>query len=50
MRNILAQCENKAIDLLNENQEALERIASYLLEKENISGEEFMELLKASDQ
>ena len=38
----------KAISILQENMEALHRLAHYLLEKETITGEEFMELLKKS--
>ena len=38
----------KAIGILQENMEALHRLAHYLLEKETITGEEFMELLKKS--
>ncbi len=36
----------KAIGILQENMEALHRLAHYLLEKETITGEEFMELLE----
>ena len=45
VRKILEQCQNEAIHLLQENQDALDKIAARLLEKENISGEEFMTLL-----
>jgi cell division protease FtsH len=45
VRTILADCQQKALDLLEKNRSALDRIAEYLLEKENISGEEFMRLL-----
>ena len=38
----------KAIGILQENMEALHRLAHYLLEKETITGEEFMELLEKS--
>ena len=38
----------KAIGILQENMEALHRLAHYLLEKETITGEEVMELLKKS--
>ena len=38
----------KAIGILQENMEALHRLAHYLLEKETITGEEFMALLKKS--
>ena len=36
----------KAIGILQENMEALHRLAHYLLEKETITGEEFMDLLE----
>ena len=36
----------KAIAILQENMDALHRLAHYLLEKETITGEEFMELLQ----
>ncbi len=36
----------KAIKLLESHREALDRLAQYLYEKETITGEEFMELLK----
>lgn len=45
VREIIQNCLKNAIDLLKNNQDALKRIASYLLEKESISGEEFMGLL-----
>lgn len=38
----------KAIGILQENMGALHRLAHYLLEKETITGEEFMELLEKS--
>ena len=45
VRDILKQCDEKAIQLLEQDVDAMDRIAQYLLEKENISGEEFMALL-----
>jgi len=45
VRQILTDCQTKAIDLLNSSRASLDRIADYLLEKENITGSEFMELL-----
>lgn len=45
IRVLLEQCQNEAIELLKENSAALDRIAARLLEKESISGEEFMQLL-----
>lgn len=44
--SILKQCQEKAIGLLRENTVSLGKIASYLLEKESITGEEFMNLLR----
>nr|WP_302649554.1 ATP-dependent zinc metalloprotease FtsH [uncultured Agathobaculum sp.] len=38
----------KAIGILQENMDALHRLAHYLLEKETITGEEFMSLLEKS--
>jgi len=42
---ILLSCQQKAIDVLSDNCDSLDKIAEYLLEKENITGEEFMRLL-----
>jgi cell division protease FtsH len=44
--NILVQCQQNAFNLLQDNKDALERISKYLLEKENITGKEFMQLLE----
>ena len=46
VRQIVEGAHQKAVQLLEENQEALHRIAAFLLEKETITGEEFMEILK----
>ena len=46
VRQIIEQCQDEAVRLLKENSHALERISARLLEKENINGSEFMELLK----
>jgi len=45
VRKILAECEQDAIDLLKANGASLDKISDYLLEKENITGVEFMSLL-----
>lgn len=45
VRKILDSCQKTALELIADNSAALERIAQYLLEKENITGEKFMELL-----
>ncbi|MDD4081076.1 MAG: ATP-dependent zinc metalloprotease FtsH [Eubacteriales bacterium] len=48
VRGILDKCQKDAIKLIEDNAQALERISAYLLDKENITGEEFMDLLKAA--
>ena len=45
VRQIIEQCQDEAVRLLKENSHVLERISARLLEKENINGAEFMELL-----
>ena len=40
----------KAIGILQNNMDALHRLAHFLLEKETITGEEFMDLLHKSEQ
>ncbi|MFV0400863.1 MAG: ATP-dependent zinc metalloprotease FtsH [Oscillospiraceae bacterium] len=46
VREILANCQKDAISLLEQHREALNRISEDLNEKENITGERFMELLR----
>lgn len=48
--NIIKSCHKKAADILKENTEELHRIAEFLIEKETISGEEFMEILNQTDK
>ena len=45
VHQILAHCQQKATELLENNRSSLDKIAGYLLEKENITGVEFMQLL-----
>ena len=40
----------KALEILRGNESALHRIAAFLMEKETITGEEFMRLLKKKDE
>ncbi len=42
--NILKECYDKAEALLAENREVLDKIADYLVEKETITGKEFMKI------
>ncbi|NLG24379.1 MAG: AAA family ATPase, partial [Clostridiales bacterium] len=46
VRAIIAECHKNAGALLRENRGTLERIAEYLIEKETISGETFMGMLR----
>ena len=43
---IIQSCHDNAMALLNENREALTKIAEYLYTRETITGEEFMNILK----
>ena len=42
---IIKKAHEKAKTILQENEEKLHELAAYLLEKETITGEEFMEIL-----
>ena len=44
---LIAQCHDHAKEILLQNRPKLHELASYLLEKETITGEEFMEILNA---
>ena len=46
----IKQAHDKAYKILSENRETLDRLAACLLEKETITGEEFMDLLKQQEQ
>ena len=43
---LLDDCYKKAIKMLLDNREALDRISEFLIEKETITGQQFMEILK----
>ena len=45
---IVRQAHQRACEILSHNLDALHRLASYLLEKETITGEEFMRELNAA--
>ena len=42
----IREAHKKALALLKENEDKLRRLSEYLLEKETVSGEEFMKLLE----
>ena len=50
VRAILMDCEATAFNLLSDNRQALNDISAYLLEKENITGEKFMDLLALTQE
>ena len=53
VRAVIANCYNTAVKILTENREALDKIAEFLIEKETITGKEFMEIfnkVKAAGQ
>lgn len=41
---VLKECHDKAMNILKENRDALDEIAEFLINKETISGEQFMEI------
>lgn len=45
VQSIIDMCHKKAIKLLEDNKEALRDISEFLIDKETITGEEFMEIL-----
>ena len=49
MITLIGKAHEKAFSILKENLPALHELAHYLLEKETITGEEFMEILKKYD-
>ena len=44
---VVKEAHEKAYAILRENQDQLHKLAAYLLEKETITGEEFMNILKS---
>lgn len=48
--NIITRCHKKAIELLKKNEETLHKISAFLIEKETITGEEFMKILKQDEE
>ena len=45
MRDLIAKAYQGAKDILENNREKLDELSAYLLEKETISGQEFMDIL-----
>lgn len=46
---LIQQAHDRAYKIISENKEKMAEIAAYLLEKETITGEEFMEILKRTE-
>ena len=46
---IIRSAHQKALQILRGNRDVMDKLAAYLLEKETITGEEFMEILKQCD-
>lgn len=44
--SIIKTCHEKAVEIISSNKEALVKISEYLISKETITGEEFMNILK----
>ena len=49
VRRTLDECHKTAVKILNDNREALDKIAEFLIEKETITGKEFMSIFKGED-
>lgn len=47
---LLKLCYDRAVQLISENREALDRIAAFLEKKETITGKEFMELFSQKEE
>ena len=49
VQSVIRAAHQKALDILRGNRELLDKLADYLLEKETITGAEFMEILEKED-
>ena len=49
VRDIIRAAHQKALTILRDNRDVMDKLAAFLLEKETITGEEFMEILKQCD-
>ena len=50
VRKTLDSCHKTAIQILESNREALDKIAKFLIERETITGKEFMEIFKGVNE
>ena len=49
VRDIIRAAHQKALTILRDNRDVMDKLAAFLLEKETITGEEFMEILEQCD-
>ena len=49
VQRIVKRCHEKAKEILKDNMEALKKASEYLIEKETITGEEFMKIIKETE-
>ncbi len=49
VRRLIAKCHDEAVRILEENRDQMEAVASYLLKKETITGQEMMAILEGRD-
>ena len=49
VQSMIAAAHDKAVDILKQNRELMDELAAYLLEKETITGAEFMDILEKYD-
>ena len=47
---VVKQAHDKAVDIISANMDKLDEISAFLLEKETITGEEFMEILNRTEE
>ena len=50
VKNILKDAYDKAVTIIQENREVLDEIAAFLIEKETITGKEFMEIFNRKEK
>ena len=49
VRKLLAECYSRAVQILQDNREAMDKVVEYLLQKETITGAEMMAILEGRD-
>ena len=50
VQSLIGTAHDKAVDILRSNREIMDKLAAHLLEKETITGAEFMDILRAADE